>query len=213
MVTAGPTREAIDPVRYLTNHSSGKMGYAIAHAACLLGATVTLITGPVTLAPPAGVMLVPVISAQEMYDEVLARYSDADIVFKAAAVADYRPIAVSKQKIKKGKITSLKLVLNPDILMELGRRKERQILVGFAAETENCASYALDKLKRKNLDVIVANDLSQPGAGFNTDTNIVRLFFADGREIQLDLMLKSEVAKELLREVTQLVIKDKERLL
>ncbi len=201
LVTAGPTREALDPVRYLSNHSSGKMGYAIAHAAALAGAEVVLVSGPTALAKPPGVKVVDVISAEEMRDAVLSFFPQTDVVIKAAAVADYRPSAASLQKIKKGGDMSLALVKNPDILAELGRIKEHQFLAGFAAETEDVRSNALVKLKNKNLDMIAANDLSQPGAGFDVDTNVVRLIFKDGTEKQLPKMAKSKVAEEILSEI------------
>ncbi|HAA37336.1 MAG TPA: bifunctional phosphopantothenoylcysteine decarboxylase/phosphopantothenate--cysteine ligase CoaBC [Firmicutes bacterium] len=205
LVTAGPTQEALDPVRFLTNHSSGKMGYAIAQAAAELGADVTLVSGPVTLPQPYGVDFVSVTTAQEMYEAVLACFSNMDVVVGAAAVADYRPGTVSEQKIKKSGELIISLTRNPDILAALGRMKQRQILVGFAAETENLREHALAKLERKNLDLIVANDLTQPGAGFGTDTNIVTLYFRDGRERQLEKLPKREVAIMLLEEINALL--------
>ena len=204
LVTAGPTREPIDPVRYLTNHSSGKMGFAMAKVASEAGAEVTLITGPVNLAHPAGVHVMEVTTAQEMYEAVLAQFPHCHVVVKAAAVADYRPADVSGQKIKKGADMSLSLVRNPDILAQLGQKKDHQIVVGFAAETENVRENALDKLSRKNLDMIVANDLTQAGAGFDTDTNVVKFYFRDGRERQLPIMSKQDVAREILKEIASL---------
>lgn len=204
MVTAGPTREPLDPVRYITNHSSGKMGYAIAQAAAEAGAEVTLVTGPVMLTPPAGIQIVRVTTAREMHEAVISRFASVDVVIKAAAVADYRPSDTSERKIKKGGDMSLLLTRNPDILAELGQKKSKQILVGFAAETDNLRENALDKLSRKNLDLIVANDVTQEGAGFNADTNVVRLYFRDGREEQLPKMTKLEVARLLLKAVTTL---------
>ena len=204
LVTAGPTREPIDPVRYLTNHSSGKMGFAIAKAAIEAGANVTLVTGPVTLAPPTGVHVIKVTTACEMYEAVLAQFPHCDVVVKAAAVADYRPADVSGQKIKKGADMNLSLVRNPDILAQLGMNKEHQIVVGFAAETENIRQNALDKLSRKNLDMIVANDLTQAGAGFDTETNVVKFYFRDGRERQLPIMSKQDVAEQILKEIAVL---------
>jgi len=203
LVTAGPTREALDPVRFLSNHSSGRMGYALARAAAEQGATVTLVSGPVSLLPPAGVEVVRVTAAQEMLEAILQRFDEADVVFKAAAVADYRPAEVSGQKIKKGGEMSLRLLKNPDILAELGRRKKQQLLVGFAAETESVGTYAKAKLDAKNLDLIVANDLTMEGAGFDVDTNIVQLIFRDGSQKALPLLPKLEVARVILEEVRQ----------
>ncbi|WP_191561755.1 bifunctional phosphopantothenoylcysteine decarboxylase/phosphopantothenate--cysteine ligase CoaBC [Metabacillus idriensis] len=202
MITAGPTREKVDPVRYFTNHSSGKMGYAIAEAAKQMGAKVTLISGPVNLIPPAGVTTIFTESAEEMYGEVLNRYGEADIVIKSAAVADYRPSKALDQKMKKqdGSLT-IEMERTKDILKELGQRKEQQILVGFAAETENVEEYAISKLQKKNLDMIVANNVTQEGAGFGTDTNIVTMYKKDGEKIKLPVLSKQEVAKQLLKEI------------
>ncbi|MBS3897766.1 MAG: bifunctional phosphopantothenoylcysteine decarboxylase/phosphopantothenate--cysteine ligase CoaBC [Dethiobacter sp.] len=205
LVTAGPTREAIDPVRYLTNHSSGKMGYAVAKAAAEQGAEVTLVSGPVTLPAPAGVNIVHVTTAQEMYAAVLNLYPEMDVVVKAAAVADYRPAGVQETKIKKDGDMVLSLVRTPDILAELGKYKQNQILVGFAAETDNLRENALAKLFRKNLELIVANDLTEDGAGFNTDTNVVKFYFRDGQERQLARMSKLEVAREIIREIKRMM--------
>lgn len=204
LVTAGPTREPLDPVRFLTNYSSGKMGYAIAQAAAALGAAVTLVSGPVKLTPPYGVELVSVTTAQEMYEAVLARFDNTDVVISAAAVADYRPSTISAQKIKKSGELVVSLTRNPDILAALGQIKKQQILVGFAAETENLRENALAKLKRKNLELIVANDILQEGAGFAVDTNIVRLYYRDGREQQLGKLAKREVANILLAAISEL---------
>lgn len=206
LVTAGPTREEIDPVRYITNYSSGKMGYAIARAARLRGAEVTLVSGPVSLAAPSGLELVSVESAAEMHGEVLSRAEDADIIIKAAAVADYRPLQRAEQKIKKKSAeTGLTLVKTADILADLGRvKRPGQILVGFAAETENLKANAQAKLDAKNLDMIVANDVSADGAGFNGETNIVRFIWPDGRSEELPLMPKEKVAGELLDRVLQM---------
>lgn len=202
LITAGPTREALDPVRYLTNHSSGKMGYALARAAAEQGADVTLISGPVNLTHPPGVRVISVTTATEMYEAVLHAYPEVDVVIKAAAVADYRPASISEQKIKKnGDEMTVSLVKNPDILAELGKRKETQILVGFAAETTDVIVNASEKLSRKNLDMIVANDLTEPGAGFTYDTNIVRLIFKDGQDKQLPLMSKHNVAQRIIDEI------------
>lgn len=205
LVTAGPTREAVDPVRYLTNHSSGKMGYAVAQAAAEQGAEVTLVSGPVTLPAPAGVRIVQVTTAQEMYAAVLSLYPEMDVVVKAAAVADYRPADVLETKIKKDGDMVLSLVRTPDILAELGKCKQNQVLVGFAAETDNLRENALTKLDRKNLELIVANDLTEEGAGFNTDTNVVKFYFKDGREKQLARMSKLEVAREIINEIKEII--------
>lgn len=202
LVTAGPTREAIDPVRYLTNHSSGKMGYAIAEQAAKRGAQVTLVSGPVQLQTPPGVNRIDVVSAIEMRDAVLARFEQSDAVVKAAAVADYRPANVSEQKVKKGEGDwQLTLVRNPDILAELGQRKQQQILVGFAAETNDVEQNALAKLSRKHLDMIAANDLTEAGSGFGVDTNKVTIYHADGEVQRLPVMSKKAVADALLDEI------------
>ncbi len=205
LVTAGPTREEIDPVRYISNHSSGKMGYAIARAAWLAGAEVTLVTGPTAIAPPYGVGVVRVESALEMREAVLGRLEETDVVIKAAAVADYRPKLRARMKVKKTAAQlSIELEKNPDILAEIGARKEGRVLVGFAAETEELVRNATLKLEGKNLDLIVANDVSQEGAGFNVDTNIVKLLFRDGRVEELPLMGKHELAGIILERVEAL---------
>lgn len=206
LVTAAGTREPIDPVRYIGNRSSGKMGYAIAEAAARLGAEVTLISGPSALQPPAGVEFFGVESAREMRQLVQERFPACDIVIKAAAVADYRVKNVSDQKIKKND-AELTLVLekNPDILKELGEmKKPHQTLVGFAAETQNLLQYAKSKLERKNLDMIVANDVSKPQAGFNVDTNLIKLLKRDGSIEELPLMSKKELAYIILERVMKL---------
>lgn len=199
LITAAGTQEAIDPVRYIGNRSSGKMGYAIAKVAAERGAKVTLISGPTHLAPPAGVTLKSVQSAAQMREAVLADYADSDIVIKAAAVADYRPKQMAPNKIKKNSPT-LELVLEktPDILFELGELKKHQILVGFAAETQDLLVHAQGKLERKNLDMIVANDITLPGAGFNIDTNIAKLIYRDGHIEELAKMSKEELAGIIL---------------
>ena len=206
LVTAAGTREPIDPVRYIGNRSSGKMGYAIAEAAASLGAEVTLVSGPSALQPPAGVEFFGVESAREMRQLVQERFSSCDIVIKAAAVADYRVKNVSDQKIKKND-AELTLVLekNPDILKELGEMKQpHQTLVGFAAETQNLLQYAKGKLEKKNLDMIVANDVSKPQAGFNVDTNLIKLLKRDGSIEELPLMSKKELAYIILDRVMKL---------
>ncbi|MBW6508280.1 MAG: bifunctional phosphopantothenoylcysteine decarboxylase/phosphopantothenate--cysteine ligase CoaBC [Desulfuromonadales bacterium] len=212
IVSAGPTREEIDPVRYLTNHSSGRMGFAIAAAARRRGAEVTLVAGPGQLKPPVGVEVVAVVSAQQMYDVIIDRFADAHVVIKAAAVADYRPVLRRQQKMKKKFADmSLELERTPDILAELGRRKDRQFLVGFAAETEKLLEHARQKLVSKNLDMIVANDVSAPGAGFDVETNIVRFLYPDGRMEDLELMSKADVAEQLLDRISAAWQKDQAR--
>jgi len=206
LVTAGGTREALDPVRYISNRSTGRMGYAVAAAAVERGAAVTLISAPTGLPPVAGTDFVSVTSALDMYRAVFDRYDDCDIVIKAAAVADYRPKHTAVQKIKKGfPDLTIHLERNPDILQELGLNKKHQLLVGFAAETENVELYAKDKLHRKKLDMIVANDVSRTDAGFAIETNIVTFFFPDGKRIDLPEMTKKEVAHKLLDEIIGLV--------
>lgn len=202
LVTAGGTREPIDPIRYISNRSTGRMGYAMAEAAAQRGASVTLVSAPTHLPTPPGVELVAVNSAREMHQAVLERYEKSDIVIKAAAVADYRPKQVAEQKIKKeaGDL-SIELERNPDILRELGQIKGHQILVGFAAETENLEEYARKKIAQKNLDMIVANDVSREGAGFGTETNIVTIFYPDGSRLEMPRMAKLEVAHGVLDEV------------
>ncbi|MEK4852693.1 bifunctional phosphopantothenoylcysteine decarboxylase/phosphopantothenate--cysteine ligase CoaBC [Paenibacillus sp. FSL H7-0756] len=202
VITAGGTVERIDPVRYISNDSSGKMGFALARAARAMGAAVTLIAARTDEVPPrdAGIDLVRVQSAQEMHDAVMDRWKDCDILVKAAAVADYRPRESSDSKIKKsGSTMTLELVKTTDILESLGRIKEKQFLIGFAAETGNAEAYAKDKLVRKNLDLIVANDVAAEGAGFGTDTNIVKVYDAEGLVLDLPLASKDEVARRILR--------------
>lgn len=204
LVTAGPTQEAVDPVRFLTNHSTGKMGYAVAKIAMYRGAFVTLVSGPVALAPPLSVEFVPVISAREMYEAVLDRAKDQDVIIKAAAVADYRPADVATEKIKKsGGNAELKLERTDDILAELGKKKGKAVLCGFSMETENMLACAREKLVRKNLDLIAANNLKQEGAGFGTDTNVLTLISEEG-EKQLARMSKEEAACCLLDELMRL---------
>lgn len=203
LVTAGPTREAIDPVRYITNHSTGKMGYAIARAAAYRGAEVTLVTGPVELEPPRFARVVPVQSARQMYEAVTAVSGKQDIIIKAAAVADYRPAYVADEKMKKkdGEL-SIRLERTDDILGYLGNhRKKGQFLCGFSMETQNMLENSRAKLERKHLDMIVANNLKVDGAGFGTDTNVVTIITRD-RELELEKMTKEEVAHRLLTEIT-----------
>jgi phosphopantothenoylcysteine decarboxylase/phosphopantothenate--cysteine ligase len=199
MVTAGPTREEIDPVRFISNHSSGKMGYALAKVAQRRGARVILVSGPVNLPPPCGVELVHVENASEMQTAVMERGGACTVIIKAAAVADYRPRERRGEKIKK-KDTQLvlELVKTPDILAGLGALEKRPLLVGFAAETGNLDEFAARKLKEKNADIIVANDVSQHDAGFNVDTNRARLLFRDGRNLEYPLMSKDALAAVIL---------------
>lgn len=199
LITAGGTVERIDPVRYITNDSSGKMGYALAKEARKLGAEVILVTGPTALEAPAGVEVVPILSAEDMLKEVQSRYHDADIVIKAAAVADYRPLVQRNSKMKKtGETLTLELIKNPDILEALGKIKTHQFLVGFAAETDSLDEYAMDKLRRKNCDLLVGNNVSVEGAGFGSETNIVRIYDRQGLVESLPLLRKEEVALHLL---------------
>ena len=199
LVTAGPTQEAIDPVRYITNKSTGKMGYALAYQAALMGAKVTLVTGPTNIEIPFGISeVIKVKSAQQMYEAVTSSFDEMDIVIKSAAVADYKPKNISDSKIKKSDSDLvLELDRNKDILFELGKLKTKQVLVGFAAETDDLIANAQKKLAKKNLDFIVANDLKQEGAGFAGDTNIVKLLFADGNIVELPIMTKNQLSKEI----------------
>ena len=199
MVTAGPTREAIDPVRFITNHSTGKMGYAIARRAMLRGADVTLVSGPTALAPVPFVQTVPVTSAQDMYEAVVSRFSDQDVLIKAAAVADYRPSNISEEKVKKkdGDMT-IGLERTLDILKTVGNmRREDQVICGFSMETQNMLENSRKKLESKNIDMIAANNLKEAGAGFGTDTNRITLISKD-REETLDLMSKDQAADRIL---------------
>lgn len=201
LITAGPTREHIDPIRYVSNRSSGKMGYALAEAARAVSSDVTLVSGPTALTPPANVAFVPVTSAQEMADAVFARYGRNDIVIMCAAVCDFRPKHAAANKIKKGGFSGhLELEPTTDILAELGRRKGSQVLVGFAAETDHVEDNARDKLQRKNLDLIVANDAS----AFDADTNRATLLFRDGRRETLAKMSKAELARVIVESALKL---------
>lgn len=203
LVTAAGTREPIDPVRFVGNRSSGKMGYAVAQAAAERGAEVVLVSGPSSLKPPDNVEVINVETTCEMMHAVIERYDEMDIVIKAAAVADYCPHEVAEQKIKKATDDALTIVLdkNPDILKKLGELKTKQFLVGFAAETQNLLANATEKIKKKNLDMIVANDVTVAGAGFNCDTNVVKFLFPNGEVKNLEKMSKLEVAQALLNEV------------
>lgn len=205
LVSAGPTREDLDPVRYITNRSSGKMGYAVAEAAAKRGAKVILISGPVILETPAGVERVDVRTAEEMRRAVGERFPEASIAVLAAAVSDYRPAELRAEKIKKSN-TPLAISLEPttDILAEVATRKGQKIVVGFAAETDQVAENARKKLASKNADLMVANDVTAEGAGFDSDTNVVTLFSRDGRDLALPKMPKSEVAERVLDEVLRL---------
>ena len=202
MVTAGPTQEAIDPVRCLTNHSTGKMGYAVARAAALRGAAVTLIHGPTALAPLRFVEDVAVTSAADMFEAVTSRFEAADVLVMAAAVADYRPAAVAADKVKKsdGEM-NIPLVRTADILGTIGPAKTHQFLCGFSMETQEMVAHSAEKLRRKNLDMIVANNLKDPGAGFGVDTNLVTFLTPDGGIRQLPLMPKTAVADAILDEI------------
>ena len=202
LVTAGPTREAIDPVRYITNHSTGKMGYAIARAAARRGAEVTLVSGPVDLKAPLGVKLVPVVSAKDMFDAVTSVSEQQDAIIKAAAVADYRPAVVGAEKTKKSDGNmNIELERTDDILAWLGaHRRAGQVLCGFSMETQNMLENSQAKLAKKKVDMIVANSLRTAGAGFGTDTNIVTVITKDGAE-ELELMSKDAVAHELLNRI------------
>ncbi len=204
LVTAGPTQEAIDPVRYITNHSSGKMGYAIARAAAFRGAEVTLVTGPVHLDPPLFVETVPVVSAQDMFEAVSSRSEAQDIIIKAAAVADYTPVERADQKVKKKEgDLSIPLKRTQDILAWLGEhRREGQFLCGFSMETEHLLENSRAKLAKKHVDMIAANSLRAEGAGFGTDTNRITLITADG-DRELPLMSKEEAAHQILTEIRE----------
>lgn len=202
LVTAGPTQEAVDPVRFLTNHSSGRMGYSIAKACMLRGADVTLVTGRTALTPPLFVDVVPVVSAKDMYDAVISRSDEMDIIIKAAAVADYRPVHVAEEKVKKSDGSfSLELERTDDILKYLGEHKKSgQFLCGFSMETENMLENSRKKLEKKHLDMIAANNLKVPGAGFETTTNIITIITPDSVK-ELELMSKDDAAFRLLDEI------------
>ena len=205
LVTAGPTCEDLDPVRYLTNRSSGKMGYAVAEAAARRGARVMLVSGPTSLEAPAGVHRINVRTANEMHNAVTENFPESSIAIFAAAVADYRPVQTLDQKIKRNKEPlMLSLEATPDILASVARNKGDRLVVGFAAETERVAENARKKLAAKNADMIVANDVTAEGAGFDHDTNVVTLFARDGRDLPLPRMSKSEVAQRILDEVVRL---------
>ena len=201
LITAGPTREFLDPIRYISNRSSGKMGYAIAEAALAVSSNVTLVSGPTSLTAPPGVEFVSVTTTQEMAEAVWSRFGSADICVMAAAVCDFRPKTAAGSKIKKGSFSGvLELEPTPDILAELGRRKKSQVLVGFAAETDDLAKHAREKLIRKGLDFIVANDAS----AFDAETNRVAILTADGKVERLRELPKIEVAKVIIERAMDL---------
>ena len=205
LVTAGGTQESIDPVRYIGNRSSGKMGYAIAEQAAHMGAKVILVSAPTSLPIPSGVDFISVDSAVSMQEAVEARYNDVNVVIMAAAVSDFRVLHKAEQKIKKMESMTIELVKNPDILQGLGSKKNHQILVGFAAETEHVIKYGQDKVAKKNLDMLVANDVSKSNAGFNVDTNEGYFLYPDKEPKEMPNMKKSELARHILREVIDLV--------
>jgi phosphopantothenoylcysteine decarboxylase / phosphopantothenate---cysteine ligase len=214
LVTAGPTCEDLDPVRYLTNRSSGKMGYAVAQAAARRGARVILVSGPTALDAPAGVERIDVRTAQDMHRLVVTKFPECSIAIFAAAVADYRPVEKSDQKLKRGsEPLTISLEPTPDILANAAKNKGDRLIVGFAAETEGVAENARKKLTAKNADLIVANDVTAEGAGFDHDTNVVTLFARDGRDLPLPRLTKSEVAQRILDEVVRLrfVLRSPER--
>ena len=205
LVTAGGTQESIDPVRYIGNRSSGKMGYAIAEQAVRMGAKVILVSAPTSLPIPNGVDFISVDSAVSMQEAVEARYNDVNVVIMAAAVSDFRVLHKAEQKIKKMESMTIELVKNPDILQGLGSKKSHQILVGFAAETEHVIKYGQDKVAKKNLDMLVANDVSKSNAGFNVDTNEGYFLYPDKEPKEMPNMKKSDLARHILREVIDLV--------
>ena len=213
LVTAGPTRESLDPVRFLSNRSSGKMGFAVADAALRRGAAVTLVAGPVALPHPAGARVIPVVTAEQMREAVLAHRAEADAIVMAAAVADYRPVAPRTTKIKKAgrERLSVEFEPTPDILAELGAAGGKQVLVGFAAETGDPAAAAKRKLRDKHLDLVVANDVTLPGAGFDTETNQVEIFSRDGRTVSVPLAPKSQIADRILDELVRLLGRTRRR--
>lgn len=203
VITAGPTREAIDPVRYISNHSSGKMGYAIAHAALRAGAKVTLISGPVAISPPIGCLLIPIISAKEMHQQALKSAKECTTFIACAAVADYRVAKIAEQKIKKtNDAMQLELVKNHDIVADVASLTNKPFIVGFAAETQNVEHYARGKLMRKNLDLIAANDVAKSGQGFNSDNNALTLFSAIDKT-EIPLANKQIIAKQLVSLINQ----------
>ncbi len=213
MVTAGPTREFIDPIRFITNRSSGKMGCAVARVARRRGAQVCLIKGPTALKDPPGVRIINVESARQMYNVAIEEARKADVIVKASAVADYRPITEVSQKIKKDKDKMfIELTENPDIIATIGQdKRDDQVLVGFAAETSELVKFAETKLKEKNLDIIVANDVTQPGAGFSVDTNIVMIIDRDGRKAQWPQMTKVDIAYKLFDRILAMTKREEKK--
>ncbi len=206
LVTAGPTREPLDPVRYISNPSTGLMGYALARALQLRGAEVILISGPTSLAPPMGVELISITTAEQMYNAVLEHYDQCKLIIKTAAVSDFKPHCYHEQKVKKIEAgLTLEFIPTPDILLELGKRKKEQVLVGFAAETENVEENAAKKLISKNLDLIVLNNLVEEGAGFASTTNRVTIIDRNGSKEHLPLMAKEQLAHELLNRIAPLL--------
>ena len=206
LITAGPTREIIDPVRFISNYSTGKMGYSLAEAASVRGAEVILISGPTNLRTPPGVKLIKINTALEMYDSVMDNFKEQNIIIKSASVSDYRPEAISEHKIKKNKGNmNLTLVKNPDILYELGKIKGDRMLIGFAAESDNIVKNARDKMLGKNLDFIVANDITEEGAGFGTDTNIVTIVDIDGKIEKIEKSSKVDIAHRILDKAKQML--------
>ncbi len=206
LVSAGPTEEPLDPVRFITNPSTGRMGFALASSAKRRGGQVILVSGPTNLSRPRGVDFIPVRTALQMREVIFQNLRRVDVLIMAAAVSDYRPKKVSRRKIKKGKGKFLlELEPNPDILYEIGRRKERRILVGFSAETENLVKNAKDKLRKKNLDLMVANDIRQKGAGFGSSTNVVKIIDRAGKVESLPKMLKKEIAERVLDRVREII--------
>lgn len=206
LITAGPTREKIDPVRYITNHSTGKMGYALARVAKAKGASVTLVTGKTNLKKPLGVDVIEIVSAKDMFREVTERYFDTDIVIKAAAVADFKPKNVSESKTKKDNANlCIELEKTDDILKYLGQKKEKQILVGFCMETENLIENAQKKLETKNLDMICANSLNVPGAGFAFDTNVLTIIEKGGKITELGMDTKENLAAIILDKAAEMI--------
>jgi phosphopantothenoylcysteine decarboxylase/phosphopantothenate--cysteine ligase len=206
LVTAGPTQEQIDPVRFITNHSTGKMGYAIAENAMLRGAEVTLVTGKTSITPPPFVTVIPVVSAKDMFDAVAEEFEQQDIIIKSAAVADYRPAHPAAEKMKKKDDNpAIELERTEDILKYIGQhRRKDQFLCGFSMETENMIENSKEKLERKNLDMVIANNLKQEGAGFGTDTNIITIITKDTVE-ELPIMSKSEAAAEILNRIAGII--------
>jgi phosphopantothenoylcysteine decarboxylase/phosphopantothenate--cysteine ligase len=207
LVTAGPTKEKIDPVRFISNHSTGKMGYALAAVAVEMGANVTLVSGPTNLPSPNGVDLINVETTQQMYDAVTQRFDECDAYISAAAPSDFKPQNVNGQKIKKSSGMEIKLIQNPDIAKTVGKAKTNQKIVIFAAESENLIENAKEKLKKKNADMVVANDITKKGAGFGADTNIASIIKADGEVTNYPIMTKEDLAKIILEELSALIDK------